>query len=138
LSVYFEHYRQEYYDHLLAVSQRGEWDAWLQFFMRGVSAQAQDSLARMERLQSIRSSYQPFVEAEKNSERMAAVINFLFSRPIFNARQLADSLQMPFKTARHYIDKLVRAGIVREITGHARNQIYRADEVFNAVDKTRE
>ena len=35
LSVYFERYRQEYYDHLLAVSQRGAWDAWLRFFMRG-------------------------------------------------------------------------------------------------------
>ena len=135
LSEYFERYRQEYYDHLLAVSRRGDWDVWLRFFMRGVSAQAQDSFTRMERLQSIRSKYQPFVEAEKNSERMAAVINFLFSRPIFNARQLADSLQMPFKTARQYIDKLVRAGIVREMTGYGRNQIYRADEVFSDLDK---
>ena len=106
--------------------------------MRGISAQAQDSFLRMERLQSIRSKYQPFVESEKNSERMAAVIDFLFSQPIFNARQLADSLRMPFKTARQYIDKLGRAGIVREMTGYARNQIYRADEVFSAIDKVQD
>jgi Fic family protein len=135
LSVYFERYRLEYYDHLLAVSQRGDWDTWLQFFMRGVSSQAEDSLARMERLASIRSKYQPLIEAEKNSERMAAVIDFLFGRPIFNTKRLADSLQMPFKTARKYIEKLVRSGIVREMTGHARNQIYRADEVFRVLDK---
>lgn len=135
LSVYFERYRQEYYDHLLAVSQRGEWGAWLRFFMRGVSTQTQDSLTRMERLQSIRLKYQPFVVSEKNSERTSAVIDFLFGRPIFNTRQLADSLKMPFKTARQYIDKLVRAGIVREMTGYARNQIYRADEVFGALNK---
>ena len=66
---------------------------------------------------------------------MAAVIDFLFGRPIFNARQLADTLQMPFKTARQYIDKLVRAGIVREMTGYGRNQIYRADEIFSVLDK---
>jgi Fic family protein len=47
LSVYFERYRQEYYDHLLAVSQRGAWETWLRFFLRGVRAQAQDSVARM-------------------------------------------------------------------------------------------
>ncbi len=35
LSAYFEHHRQEYYDHLLAVSQRGEWEAWLRFFLAG-------------------------------------------------------------------------------------------------------
>jgi hypothetical protein len=32
------------------------------------------------------------------------------------------------------IEKLVQAGILREITGYARNQIYRADEIFSAID----
>ena len=134
LSVYFEHYRQEYYDHLLIVSQRGDWEAWLRFFLRGVSAQSKDSITRMERLGAIRSKYQPLVDAEKNSERMAAVVDFLFGRPIFNAKQLAEGLNIPFKTSRQYIEKLVQAGILREITGYARNQIYRADEIFNAID----
>jgi Fic family protein len=138
LSVYFERYRQEYYDQLLVVSQRGDWEAWLGFFLRGVSAQSKDSLARMERLGSIRSRYQPLIDAEKNSERMAAVVDFLFGRPIFNAKQLAEGLEMPFKTSRQYIEKLVQAGILREITGYARNQIYRADEIFNALDNIRE
>ncbi|MGD8404247.1 MAG: Fic family protein [Anaerolineales bacterium] len=135
LSVYFERYRQEYYDQLLAVSQQGDWEAWLRFFLRGVSAQSKDSVARMEQLGSIRSKYQPIVDAEKNSERMAAVVDFLFGRPIFNAKQLAEGLNMPFKTSRQYIEKLVQASILREITGYARNQIYRADEIFSAIDR---
>jgi Fic family protein len=134
LSVYFERYRQEYYDHLLAVSQRGDWETWLRFFLRGVSAQAKDSAVRMERLETIRARYQPIVDAEKNADRMGAVVDFLFGRPIFNAKQLAEGVNMPFKTARQYIDKLVQAGIVHEVTGYARNQIYRADEVFKALD----
>jgi len=134
LSVYFERYRQEYYDRLLAVSQHGDWEAWLRFFLRGVSAQAQDSVARMERLETIRTRYQSIVYTEKNSERMGAVVDFLFGRPIFNAKQLAEGVDMPFKTARQYIEKLVQAGIVCEVTGYARNQIYRADEVFKALD----
>jgi Fic family protein len=138
LSVYFERYRQEYYNHLLSVSQNGNWEAWLRFFLRGVSAQSKDSITRMERLGAIRSKYQPLVEAEKNSERMAVVVDFLFGRPIFNAKQLAEGLNMPFKTSRQYIEKLVQAGILREITGYARNQIYHADEIFNALDSIRE
>jgi Fic family protein len=61
-------------------------------------------------------------------------LNFLFARPILSTKQLAGSLNMPFKTARQYIEKLARAGILREVTGNARNQIYRADEVFGALD----
>ena len=40
LSAYFERHRQEYYDHLLAVSQLGRWEEWLRFFLRGISVQA--------------------------------------------------------------------------------------------------
>jgi len=134
LSVYFEHYRQEYYDHLLAVSQRGDWEAWLRFFLRGVSVQANDSIVRMERLEAIRARYQAVVDSDRNTERMAAVVDFLFGRPIFTAKQLSEGLNMPFKTARQYIEKLVQADVLREVTGYSRNQIYRADEVFKALD----
>jgi Fic family protein len=75
------------------------------------------------------------VESDRNAERMSVVVDFLFSKPIFSTKQLAESLGMPFKTARQYLEKLVQAGILREITGYARNQIYRADEIFGALDK---
>jgi len=138
LSVYFERYRQEYYDHLLAVSQRGDWEAWLRFFLRGVSSQAQDSLVRMQRLEAIRTKYEPLVKSDRNSERMGAVLDFLFARPILSAKQLAENVGMPFKTARQYIEKLASAGILREVTGNARNQIYRADDIFGAMDNVQE
>ena len=134
LSVYFERYRQEYYDHLLAVSQHGDWEAWLRFFLRGVSTQAQDSVTRMERLEAIRTRYQSIVNAGRTSERMGTVVDFLFGRPIFTTKQLSEGTDMPFKTARQYIEKLVQAGVVHEVTGYARNQIYRADEIFKVLD----
>jgi len=58
LSAYFERYRQEYYDRLLAVSQQGNWEEWLRFFLRGISVQSQDSVFRMTRLQGIRTKYE--------------------------------------------------------------------------------
>jgi Fic family protein len=112
----------------------GDWEAWLRFFLRGVSTQAQDSVVRMERLEAIHTRYQPIVNSERNSERIGAVVDFLFGRPIFTAKQLSESMDMPFKTARQYIEKLVQTGIVREVTGYARNQIYHADEIFKALD----
>lgn len=110
LSAYFKHYRQEYYDHLLAISQRGKWEEGLLFFLRGIDAQ--DSIVRMARLQGIRAKYDAIVQADRNPNRMAVVINFLFARPIFTNRQLASGLNIPFKTAGQYIEKLVRAGIL--------------------------
>ena len=134
LSAYFEHYRQEYYDRLLGVSQRGKWEEWLMFFFRGMGAQAQDSVVRMTRLQNIRAKFDVIVQNDRNPTRMAAVIDFSFARPILTNRQLASGLNMPFKTAGQYIEKLVQAGILRETTGYARNRIFRADEILRAVE----
>lgn len=133
LSVYIEHHRQEYYDLLLGVSQKGAWEAWLSFFLRGVSEQARESVYRIDRLQGIRANYQPIVEHDRNSSRMAAVIDYLFSRPVLSVRQAADELGIPFKTAQAYLMKLVQAGVLREVTGHARNRIFQADEILRAV-----
>ena len=138
LSVYFEHYRQEYYDRLLAVSQRGKWEEWLRFFFRGISTQAQDGVMRMSHLQGMRTKYEDFVQFDRNPGRMAKVVDFLFTRPILTARQLASGLGLPAKTAGQYIEKLVQAGILREMTGYARNRVYQAGEILKAIEGSKE
>ena len=130
LSVYIERYRQQYYDLLLDVSQQGTWEAWLRFFLRGVSEQARDGIYRMERLREIRIAYQPIVDKDRNPKRMEKVVDYLFSRPILSVRQASDDLGFPFKTATNYLSKLEQAGILREITGYARNRIFQADEIM--------
>lgn len=53
LSAYFDSHRQAYYDLLLAVSQRGAWEEWMTFFLRGMATQARDAITRAGRLQDL-------------------------------------------------------------------------------------
>lgn len=133
LSVYFERHRQAYNDHLLGVSRNGGWNAWLEFFLRGVSEQSQESVARLDSLQNLRTEYESIVNMDRNPERMASVINYLFSRPVLTNRQLSDSLGIPFKTAKMYLLKLVDAGLLREVTGYSRNRVYQSDAILLAL-----
>jgi len=136
LSAYFERHRQEYYDHLLAVSQRGKWEEWLRFFLRGISLQAQDSVFRMTSLQGIRTRYEALAQADHNSARMAAVVDFVFSRPILTIKQLENGLDMPYMAAKRYVEKLADAGVLQETTGYARNRVFQANEIFDALGNT--
>lgn len=130
LSAYIEHYRQEYYHRLLQVSQSGNWEDWLIFFLRGVSEQARGGVWQMTQLQELRQKYQGIVEAERNSQRMAEIVDFLFSRPIFSVKQMADELKLPYKTANDYTTKLLQKKIIRESTGMGRNRVFYADEII--------
>ena len=134
LSVYFERYRQEYYDLLLAVSQKGNWESWLRFFLRGVSVQASDSVVRLNRLQTMRTIYQAIADTERNRMRMEQVLDFLFMQPVLSVRQLQTFLNVSFPIAQRYIDRLVDAGVLQEVTGQSRNRIFRANEIFQALE----
>jgi Fic family protein len=133
LSAYLECHRQEYYDHLLAVSQPGRWEKWQRFFLRGISIQAQDSVFRMTRLQGIRTKYEELVQGDRNSARMAGVVDFIFSRPILTIKQLETALDMPYMAAKRYVEKLVDANVLQETTGFARNRVFRANEIFETL-----
>jgi Fic family protein len=133
LSAFFEQNRQDYYSCLLAISQKGFWEDWLVFFLTGVSQQAIESLSRLNRLFGIRNTLQSIIKADRNPDRMSSVIDFLFTRPILTIRQAETGLGIPYKTAADYFEKLVNAGVIRELTGNARNRIFQADEIFRAV-----
>jgi Fic family protein len=61
-------------------------------------------------------------------------LGVLFSRPIVSMRQVEVALQIPYKSAQRYIEKLVELGLLQEITGKARNWLYCADEILHAID----
>jgi Fic family protein len=135
LSAYFEANRQEYYDRLMGVSQSGDWDGWLKFFLLGVSAQSLDAFSRISGLQNLRSAYQARLQSERAAGRLLQTLDVLFEHPILNVRQVETALGVQYKVAQRYVNKFVELGILREITGKARDRAYRADEIFRAIEE---
>jgi Fic family protein len=134
LSVYFEANRQEYYDRLLAVSQQGKWEDWLHFFLMGVSVQSLDAVQRITQLRALYNKYAEQLRTERAAERLLETLDLLFDRPIVTVRQVEGVLGVPYRSASRYVEKLVQLGILREITGQARNRIFRADEILSAIE----
>lgn len=134
LSAYFEAHRQAYYDRLLAVSQRGAWEGWLAFFLEGVRRQSQESLALIRRLEELRARYRQVLQTERNAERLEQVLDFLLGQPVVTVRQVQEGIEASdYKIAQRYVIKFEQLGILREVTGRARNRIYRADAILQAI-----
>ena len=134
LSAFFETHQLDYYDHLLAVSRHGEWENWLLFFLKGVSSQSMDAITRIERLGQLRTAYRERLRSERAAARLLQTLDVLFARPILNIRQLEVTLDVPYRTAQRYIERLEKIGILREVTGQARNRLYQADEIIQALE----
>jgi Fic family protein len=135
LSAYFEAQRQNYYDLLLAVSQRGEWEDWLTFFLNGVTAQSRDAVARAGRLQDLREQYRARLQAVRAPARLLQALDLLFDQPVLSVRQVETTLKLNYTTAQRYVQQLVEVGLLQEVTGQARNRVYRAEAVLRAIDE---
>ncbi|MBU0493428.1 MAG: Fic family protein [Chloroflexi bacterium] len=133
LSAYLEAHRQTYYDGLLAVSQRSQWEDWLIFFLHGIAVQSQDAVARAGRLLALRERYREQFQAARAAARLLQVVDLLFAQPLLTINQAAEALGVSFPTARQYVNQLAAAGLLREVTGQARNRVYQADAVLAVI-----
>ncbi len=135
LSAFFDEHREEYYDHLLAVSRHGHWEAWIEFFARGVAEQAIDAALRTRRLLELAREYKQLAIQAGQSSKALLLLDELFSSPyltVNRAKQVTGTLA---KAAGKLIDGLVALGILRQTTNQKRNRIFCADRINELLDK---
>jgi Fic family protein len=134
LSAFFERNRQEYYDRLLRVSQKGEWLEWIAFFLQGVAEQANDAVHRSDRMRNLRESFRHRFQEARSSALLLKLIDELFSTPVISITRASTQLGVTYRTASQNISLLEKAGILREITGQKRNRTYVAEEILRILE----
>jgi Fic family protein len=133
LSHYLSVNKAEYVDRLLAVSQRGEWLAWIKFFLAAVATQAADSVQRSTKLWALREDFRKRVQAAGGSTRLVQLVDELFVQQALTGPWVAWKLGVSPPTGYSYLDRLEKLGIVRKIAWHAGRYkfIYLAGEVVD-------
>ena len=53
LSAYFEQTRPEYYSQLLGITERGEWEEWLVYFLDSVAVKSVDAVERIQDIDAL-------------------------------------------------------------------------------------
>jgi Fic family protein len=133
LSAYFEQHRQEYYDLLLAVSQRSAWREWLAFFLAGIEEQARDANARAKRLQDLQLEWRRRLTQARASALLPRLADALFDSPVITIPQAQRILQVTYHSAQHNVEKLVEAGILTPHSGSATGKTFRAEDILHTT-----
>jgi len=133
LSHFFKAHRQAYYDHLQAVRDHGDWEGWLSFFLQGVIEVSAQATETARQILSLRERHRLEVttrlgRAAGNGHR---VLEHLFQRPILSVADVKSLLGVTYPAASGVVSKFEELGILREITGHRRNRVFRYDPYVN-------
>jgi Fic family protein len=130
LSHWFKRNRQEYYDRLQAVRDRGDWEGWIRFFLRGVEQVSHEATDTVKRVLDLRERHRAAItdklgRAAGNGHR---VHESLFQKPIVTVATVQELTGLSFAPANELVKRLVAVDILREITGYARNRRFQYDE----------
>ncbi len=124
LSWYFKRNRTEYYERLQAVRDRGDWESWIGFFLKGVHVVAQEATETARRILALREHDRHLV-TEKLGRRAGpalALLETLFLGPLVSANSVAEATETSFENANDLVKRLVDVGILEETTGRRRNR----------------
>ena len=127
LSHYFRQHRQAYYEHLQAVREGGAWEAWLAFFLRGVVEVAGEAAETARRIQQLREQHRSAITAQlgRAAGNGHKVLESLFDRPIVTVNDVQKTIGTTYAAANSLVSRLVKLGILGEMTGNARNRRFR-------------
>jgi Fic family protein len=136
LSLYFKTHRSRYYDLLQRVRTEGAWEEWLQFFLEGTAATAEEAAETATRILHLFSADREKIQKLGRSSSSALRIHeYMQRKPITNIAATAKALKVSIPTATVALNHLVRIGIVKEVTGKRRDRLFTYSRYFNIVSK---
>jgi len=130
LSYYFKRHRQEYYERLQAVRDKGAWEEWLIFFLQGVLETSQQATETARKILLLRERHQKMIT--ENLGRIAAnghrVLDHLFAKPLISVNEVKQLNGISYPAANNLVKKMVKLGILHEATGRRRHRwfVYKA------------
>ena len=136
LSAYLEARRDKYYLSLQNISSSGDWDGWLEFFLKAVAVQAEENSFRVGKILSLYDRMKNDIQESTHSRYTIQILDFLFSRPVFKSTDFVNSIGVTKPTAISLIRRLEEDGILKEIeTGRGRRaSIHCFPELLNIAE----
>ncbi len=136
LSHYFKRHRQTYYELLQAIRDKGAWEDWLQFFLRGVAEVSVQATDTSRRILTLRETHRAQIAenlgySAGNGHR---VLERLYEQPIMSVNEVRELTGTTFPAANSLVERLVKIGILTEVTGQARNRRFRYDAYVRLFD----
>ncbi len=125
LSYYFKNNRQEYYDRLNMVRTTGNYEQWVDFFLRGVVDIAGASMDTAGQILELQTHHRRLLWEKKISSPIAVgILEQLFYTPTISIARIAEKFNVSYQAASKLVSQLEKVKILRETTGRKRDRRY--------------
>ncbi len=125
LSYYFKKNRLEYYDRLMAVREKGDWEGWIKFFLKGVAVTADEATSTAKEIIQLKSACESKIVSNGYNAVYNILLDNIFMYPIITINDAMELLKVSYPTAAKIIDNFCKLDILLDITpDQKRNKRY--------------
>jgi Fic family protein len=126
LSHYLRKNRQQYYDLLQAIREKGDWENWIEFFLKGVRDVSTDAAEVARRILEMREQHRNIITQKlgRAAGNGYKVLDQLYLNPIISVNGIRKAIGTTYPAANALAERLGSAGILTEITGQSRNRLF--------------
>ncbi len=139
LSHFFKQERATYYELLQNVRDRGEWETWLEFFLRGLTEVSRGATETARDIVSLRERHRKAIQEQfgRTAANGLKVLETLYSRPIISVKTIVDLTSLSYTSANQLMERFLAEQILVEITGQARYRKFRYAEYIELFSELR-
>ena len=125
LSLYFKTNRQEYYDHLQSVRKTGDWESWVDFFLKGVIEVADQAVKTAGSILDLFEEDRKKIDLARKTTPITLKIYDYFQRNLTGSTTaVVNDINVSRMSVLRHLEKLQELGIIVEITGRYRDKTF--------------
>ncbi len=124
LSLYLRQHRDAYYHLLQATRDDGNWEDWIIFFLRGVTATSKSALISARKITQLHDELRTRAPDISRSVKAVSLIDKLFFQPYVSINLVARLIDATYPTANALVQNFESSGILTSVRDVQRNRIY--------------
>jgi Fic family protein len=128
ISYFLKKNRVEYYDRLMEVRSKGNFEQWVTFFLSAIHDSALDAITAIDRLSALHDKNIACIAGfGRGTNTALKLFNYLETSPIMDIQKTAADLGTTFKTVSAAVERLRTADILATAGGKRRNRLFMYD-----------
>jgi Fic family protein len=134
ISEFFEKNRKDYYDLLNRVSEKGDWEKWIRFFLIALTTQSLKTQNTVLKILGLYNNLKGKTTAI-NSVYAINLLDIIFTKPIISFINIKRCIKTRSnQTIYNLLEKFVKLGVLKEVSGRKRDRIYVFQQLLDILE----
>ncbi|WP_296557039.1 Fic family protein [uncultured Acetobacterium sp.] len=140
ISYFLKRNRIEYYDRLMEVRSKGNFEQWIKFFILAVYESAEVAIQTIEKLVKLNEQNTRLVENNvgRAKKTVKLVLKYLEGHPIIDIKKTSAALDLSYNTVSSAVKQLIDLGILVQTVSGQRNRVFAYEEYLQIMRKDTE